>query len=136
MKAALGEVKLTHPVRPSGNNSSADIPIRHAAELYLEHCYLTRSRASVKEFADHIGVSPRHLRRVARSSGIDIPALLRAMQMQRAEDLLRRTPYTVGEIAEATAFGTKNTFLRNFAAMHPGVTPEEFRRVSRPKVRF
>jgi AraC-like DNA-binding protein len=96
-------------------------------EHYLQYCYRKRTAARVSELAQSIHASRGYLNRLAIGTfGLTIRDLLRQHQLERAAQLLRATPLTSSEIAQASGFGTISTFHRCFTRAY-GQTPAVYR---------
>lgn len=99
-----------------------------ALQSYLRSCYERRTTASVKEFAQHVRRSRPYLsRKFPALAGQPISDLMRELQVQRAEHLLRTTKRTTAEIAALSGLGTEMTLRRVFKRLR-GMTPGEYRR--------
>lgn len=101
---------------------------RQIIDKYLRDCYAKRTVARVSELADLLQAPRTYLSRVIPEL-FDKPLrlMLRDRQLVEAQRLLRITPLTLEEIAQASAFGHRSTFFRVFRAAF-GITPGEYRR--------
>jgi AraC-like DNA-binding protein len=98
-----------------------------ALESYLRFCYAARTAARVAEFAQHLGMSRPYVSRLyLRLTGESVSDLMRELQVQRAERLLRSSNRTTAEIAILAGFGTQMTLYRVFFALRH-TTPDEYR---------
>jgi CheY-like chemotaxis protein len=76
--------------------------------------------------ADEIGLSRRQVeRRVKEALGRTPPDLLREMRLERAAQILRARPGTIGEVAQAVGFRSASHFAAAFRKAF-GVSPSEF----------
>lgn len=99
-----------------------------ALESYLRRCYGAQTAARVAEFAQHLGVSRPYLSRLyLRLTGQSVSALMKELQVQQAEKLLRTTRRPTSEIASLSGFGTQMTLYRVFFLLRD-MTPDEYRR--------
>jgi AraC-like DNA-binding protein len=88
---------------------------------------MVQTPARVSEFAQHLGKSRPYVSRLyLRLTGKSVSDLMRELQIQRAEHLLRTTDCTTAEIAALSALGTQMTLFRVFSALR-GMTPDEYR---------
>ena len=104
-------------------------PHRHAIADLLES--LRRSDVpvlSVADMARQVGLGERRFRQVFESAvGCAPKRYMVSLQMQRAEELLRNTPFSIGAIAERLGYQNAFHFSREFSK-HAGVPPSRFRR--------
>lgn len=117
--------------RPNGERRTLQADrqrLERAAELYLQHCYRSRTAARADEFAArYLGYDRSHLSRLASAAlGMPLGEYLRRRQLARAEVLLRTTPLTIDAIAAASGFGTPWSFYRQFQRAY-GMTPGAYR---------
>ncbi|MEO1236446.1 MAG: AraC family transcriptional regulator, partial [Planctomycetota bacterium] len=83
---------------------------------------------SIAELAAEAGYSPDHFARVFRRvTGRSPQAAAIAARLDRARHLLRVTPMTASQIADALGYSDLFFFSRQFKRFH-GVSPTEFRR--------
>ena len=82
---------------------------------------------TVRDLAAHIGVSERTLaRRVRRATGLGPLALVTAVRVRRADDLLSTTTMSVEQVASAVGYGDA-TALRRMTRRTLGVSPSALR---------
>ncbi len=111
-------------------DSLAQTRARQAAadvEQYIRERFAS-SDASIAEAARRNSVSPRTLQMMLKQAGK--PAfrdMLAAYRFQRAEDLLRGTTRSVGEIAYAVGFNNPNVFSTAYRK-HTGHSPRDLRK--------
>lgn len=84
-----------------------------------------------KTVAHALDLHPNYLSRLApQHAGMAFKEVLRRARLSRAMELLTRTPWPIGRIAEACGYSSAGYFIKVFAAEH-GQTPLHFRRASR-----
>jgi len=97
-----------------------------AALGYLEH--RLGDSVSLEELTEMTGLSASTLNRAFRRAvGLPPLAYHRRLRLRRAADLLRRTDWSVTEIAGRTGFDDANYFARQFRAVL-GSSPSGYRR--------
>src|ERR1700759_545887 len=102
-----------------------------AIELYLRHCFKTRTVARASELAVFLDADRSHLGAlVHRAYGRQLRLGLRERQLARAEALLRRSSLPVDEVGSAAGFGHRSTFYRVFREAF-GESPASFRAKTR-----
>jgi AraC-like DNA-binding protein len=75
-------------------------------------------------------LSPFHLHRVFRAAFGETPALMqRRIRVERAQQLLTKPRYCIGEVARLVGFESESAFSRSFRAV-TGVSPRGYRRSS------
>ncbi|MEW6254654.1 MAG: AraC family transcriptional regulator [Pseudomonadota bacterium] len=73
-------------------------------------------------------LSRHHFARAFRSAvGVPPHRFISSLRLQRAQDMLVHTPFSLAEIAYACRFSSQSTFTRAFRR-HVGVSPGEYRR--------
>jgi AraC-like DNA-binding protein len=97
-------------------------------DRYLADCYAKRTAARVSELADLLDAARPHLSTIiTQMFGKSLGMILRERRLQEASRLLRVTTLSIAEVAEASAFGTVQTFYCRFRQAF-GMTPGEYRR--------
>lgn len=82
----------------------------------------------VSELARQMGYSDSRLRALFReAAGIPLGAYIRNFGLNRAMSLLRGSELSIGEVAEASGFGSVQSFCRVFKK-ETGVTPRGYRK--------
>jgi AraC-like DNA-binding protein len=82
---------------------------------------------TVEELAASVHMSRSQLhRKLTALLGLSPGALIRAMRLQRAADLIRSGSLQLGQIAYATGFSDQANFSRSFKK-HFGCTPSAYR---------
>ena len=88
---------------------------------------------SIEDVAKAVFVSPSHLRRLFHAvKGASPRRWFQEERIQRAEEMLRETTYTIERIAESCGFDSGGSFIRAFRSIR-GVTPKVFREKHRRK---
>ena len=88
-----------------------------------------RGELSVKKIAAEFDISPQSVRRIFHRNitGLTPAALIRQQKMILAEELLRRTEFSLPEIAEQCGFATVFSFSRAFRREY-GTPPVQYRK--------
>ncbi len=82
---------------------------------------------TIKEIADHVGVSPNYLSRVFnREVGENISSYLARLRLRRAAVLLETTSDSVSVVGARTGFANASYFSTAFR-QHFGMSPLEYR---------
>lgn len=103
------------------------MPLKAAADVYLDSCFTCESAPHVNELAAILGVDRSTLTKLFRAqTGIPASAYLKQAQIARAMELLRTTDLPTHSVAYAAAFGSRITFFRAFKRA-TGVTPDRYR---------
>ena len=99
------------------------------AEYIRKNC---NGDISVKKIASEFDISPQSVRRIFRRNitGLTPAALIRQQKMILAEELLRRTEFSLKKIAEQCGFATAFSFSRAFRRAY-GMPPALYRKKSR-----
>lgn len=82
---------------------------------------------TAQALAARLHMSPRTLHRQLQAEGLTLQALKDEARRSLAEDLLRRTPRAIKQVALAAGFRNEKSFARAFRAW-TGLSPSEFRR--------
>jgi AraC-like DNA-binding protein len=82
---------------------------------------------TAQALAARLHMSSRTLHRQLQAEGLTLQALKDEARRSLAEDLLRRTPRAIKQVALAAGFRNEKSFARAFRAW-TGVSPSEFRR--------
>jgi AraC-like DNA-binding protein len=86
------------------------------------------SSMGLRALARASSLSPFHLHRVFRAAFGETPALMqRRIRAERAQQLLTKRYYCIGEVAHLVGFESESAFSRSFRAV-TGVSPREYRR--------
>lgn len=117
-----------YPPAPSpaaaGEAPHAQQLLRGFGSLINQHF---RSQRTVQLYADWLHVSPNHLNALCRRHlGKTASTLIQERVLLEARRLLRHTPATVAQVADALGFEDASYFSRYFRT-HTGHTPEAFR---------
>ena len=106
---------------------------------YVMECMRREDTPRASELAAQFGVTASHLSRTFRARyGVALSDYMKALQVRRAQRLLRTTQMDTTRIAYACGFGTRRTFFRAYRRM-TGDSPVNYRvascvlRVARPR---
>ena len=107
----------------------ADLPdceFGDMAEFIRKNC---QGELSVKKIASEFDISPQSVRRIFKRNitGLTPAALIRRQKMILAEELLRRTEFSLPEIAVQCGFATSFSFSRAFRRTY-GIPPAQYRK--------
>ena len=107
----------------------ADLPdceFGDMAEFIRKNC---QGELSVKKIASEFDISPQSVRRIFKRNitGLTPAALIRRQKMILAEELLRRTEFSLPEIARQCGFATAFSFSRAFRRAY-GIPPAQYRK--------
>lgn len=87
-----------------------------------------REPLTVEDLASHVGISPRHLRRLLRSyTGTTPVALVKRMRIGIAAELLRTTRLSVKEIGVEVGMPDSSHFVKDFEATYH-LSPTQYRK--------
>jgi AraC-like DNA-binding protein len=93
----------------------------------IVHKHFANQQLCLDLIAKKLGLTPTYIGRVfKRETGSTILHYIVNVRMMRAEERLRTSDLTVGELAAATGFSSPSYFHRVFKR-HFGVTPSEYR---------
>lgn len=118
----LGQ-QVREALRPHGIGASAGSGMGSATGSHAGHAPVQTAQA----LAARLHMSPRTLHRQLQAEGLTLQALKDETRRGLAEDLLRRTPRAIKQVALATGFRNEKSFARAFRAW-TGLSPSEFRR--------
>ena len=94
---------------------------------YVMHCMRREDTPRASELAAQFGVTASHLSRTFRARyGFALSDYMKALQVRRAQRLLRTTQMDTTRIAYACGFGTRRTFFRAYRRM-TGDSPVRYR---------
>ena len=97
---------------------------------YVMHCMRLEDTPRASELAAQFGITASHLSRTFRARyGVALSDYMKALQVRRAQRLLRTTQMDTTHIAYACGFGTRRTFFRAYRRM-TGDSPVTYRRSS------
>ena len=95
---------------------------------YVMECMRREDTPRASELAAQFGVTASHLSRIFRARyGVALSDYMKALQVRRAQRLLRTTQMDTTRIAYACGFGTRRTFFRAYRRM-TGDSPVTYRR--------
>ena len=99
-------------------------PIRKCIDLIYAGI---QDRITVEELAQKTNVSTSYLsRQFSRELGIPISDYIREKKIERAEELLKRTDYSVLDISCMLGFSSQSHFIQVFKSI-VGMTPKKYR---------
>lgn len=85
----------------------------------------------LEQIADEIGVTMKYVSRVFKQSkGINLSDYINDLRVEHAKQLLCDTDELISDIGPKVGIHNRTTFIRVFKR-HTGITPNEYRRVSR-----
>ena len=94
---------------------------------YVVACMRREDTPRASELAAQYGVTASHLSRTFRARyGVALSDYMKALQVRRAQRLLRTTELDTTRIAYACGFGTRRTFFRAYRRM-TGDSPLKYR---------
>ena len=94
---------------------------------YVMECMRREDTPRASELAAQCGVTASHLSRTFRARyGFALSDYMKALQVRRAQRLLRTTQMDTTRIAYACGFGTRRTFFRAYRRL-TGDSPVEYR---------
>src|ERR1041385_6942088 len=120
-----------------GLSLPSNMKVRNAASKveiarYVMQCMRREDTPRASELAAQFGIAASHLSRTFRARyGVALSDYMKALQVRRAQRLLRTTQMDTTRIAYACGFGTRRTFFRAYRRM-TGDSPVTYRRGSPP----
>ncbi len=100
-----------------------------AAIVYLHQNYA--QRLTRQEIADAVGISSNYLSRIFHQEvGLSAWDCLNRFRILKAQDLLRRSPASIAEVAAQVGFDDPAYFSRMFRK-HTGLSPQAYRQAER-----
>lgn len=102
---------------------------RQGGFLYAVSNYIRKNLpdACLKDLADDMGYSPRHMgRKILEASGGSFSDLLTRIRLQRAAELLQDTHLPVEAVARECGYQTTSGFYKGFIKIY-GMAPGEYR---------
>ena len=102
---------------------------RQGGFLYAVSDYIRKNLpdACLKDVADDMGYSPRHMgRKIMEASGGSFSDLLTRIRLQRAAELLQDTHLPVEAVARECGYQTTSGFYKGFIKIY-GMAPGEYR---------
>lgn len=110
--------------RQASNYKSSSTTVVHRAKLYIRDNL--SERLQLKDVADHLHLSTRHLSRLFKNElGQSFNHYVRKEKIRQAAILLMETDYPIQKVAELTGFDTVHYFTTVFKK-EIGVTPGKF----------
>lgn len=113
--------ELDFNAQPAKGDGSIRRIMQYCAAHYKENI-------SIKELAKNVFLSQSHISHIfSEKLKISFPDYINALRTAEAAKLLRRSGYTVSEIAVRSGFATIRSFNRAFQKQY-GVSPKEYRK--------
>lgn len=96
--------------------------------LCMEYIYNNiNHRITVQDLAEHTNLSPSYLSRLFKKElGISVSDYILEKKIEKAQNLLKYSDYSLIEIANYLAFSSQSHFIQAFKKM-VGVTPKKYR---------
>lgn len=83
----------------------------------------------IEDLCQKLDMSRMHLhRQLKKATGLSASRYIRAVRLQKANELLRSTEQNISEIAYEVGFRDPNYFTRKFVEEY-GVAPRDFRKI-------
>jgi AraC family transcriptional regulator len=134
---ALGNALLAELQHTLGRTPEARRPPATRGGLRISHTAIRHIQGrlgeplAVRDLAEVCGVGVTHFTRSFRdTTGLTPHRFLRRARIERADELLRTTALSIGEIAEAVGFRGQSHFCTAFV-QERGLTPSAHRRACR-----
>lgn len=90
--------------------------------------YHLHERITVPMIAEHVHLNPTYLSELfARETGTPISRYITDQRMEAAENMLKYSEYSLGDIADILAYRSQSHFTKVFRR-HSGMTPGEYRK--------
>lgn len=126
---ALVRHHLALKTKPSSRTPAGQLSLRERIDRVV-NSHLEFTDFTVRDLADIVGLSRRHLtRRMKEAMGTTPAALIRERRLERAEHLLGQDPDTILQVAQSVGFRSASAFSKAFRR-HTGATPSEYVRQS------
>ncbi len=126
LEEALGEVATYLETDRAGGQRH----VVEKAKRYIRRNF-GRSELGLAEVADYVKLSPSYFSSVFRSAeGCSFMEYLSELRMDRAKELLLRSPYPAGEIADMVGYSSPAYFSSTFKK-YAGCSPGEFRKIGK-----
>lgn len=115
---------FTGKMRLLAKNSGASKPVTDCIEYIYTHL---QERVTVSDLSAHTGFSAGYLSRAFKKElGVSISDYIRDKKMERAQELLRYSNYSLIDISNQLAFSSQSHFTQQFRAF-TGLTPKKYR---------
>ena len=115
---------FTGKMRMLSKNSGASKPVTDCIDYVYVHI---QERITIDDLAAHTGFSASHLSRMfKRETGVSISDYIREKKIEKAQDLLKYTEYSLIEVANRLSFSSQSHFTQQFRAF-TGMTPKKYR---------
>lgn len=109
--------------------------LRRSSNRYIEQCknYIGKhihQKFTLEDIANELQISPSYLSRLfTKEEGINVSKYITLQRLHAAENLLKYSSVTIGDIAEWLCFNSQSHFGQCFKNVY-GVTPTEYRNTS------
>ncbi|MDE7183969.1 MAG: AraC family transcriptional regulator [Lachnospiraceae bacterium] len=105
-------------------NAIISKPIVQCIDYIYSHI---NGRITINELADYTALSPSYLSRLFKQNlGISISDYIREKKIEKAENLLKYSDYSLIDIANYLAFSSQSHFIQTFEK-YIGLTPKKYR---------
>ncbi len=105
-------------------NAIISKPIVQCIDYIYSHI---NERTTINELADYTALSPSYLSRLFKQNlGISISDYIREKKIEKAENLLKYSDYSLIDIANYLAFSSQSHFIQTFEK-YVGLTPKKYR---------
>lgn len=105
-------------------NAILSKPIMLCTDYIYSHI---NERITINELADYTALSPSYLSRLFKQNlGISISDYIREKKIEKAENLLKYSDYSLIDIANYLAFSSQSHFIQTFEK-YVGLTPKKYR---------
>ncbi|MGF7049816.1 AraC-like DNA-binding protein [Paenibacillus sp. DS2015] len=117
------------------------IESRSPQGMYVQQCidYLHQNydrNILIKDIAESVSLHPGYLQRVFKlKMGISIMEYLNVFRIEKIKMLLRQTEIPIADIADYVGIGSRQ-YLHMIFKKHTGLTPVEYRNISKPAGEF
>src|SRR4051794_26693301 len=104
-------IRVTPTYHSPSNTKGGDVNLgKVEIARYVSECMRREDSPRASELAGRFGVSASHLSRAFRARyGVALSDFMKALQVRRAQKLLRTTALDTTRIAYACGFGTRRT---------------------------
>ena len=105
-------------------NTILSKPIMLCTDYIYSHI---NERITINELADYTTLSPSYLSRLFKQNlGVSISDYIREKKIEKAENLLKYSDYSLIDIANYLAFSSQSHFIQTFEK-YVGLTPKKYR---------
>ena len=115
---------FTGKMRLLSKNSSASKPITDCIDYIYSHI---QERVTINDLSAHTGFSAGYLSRAFKKElGVSISDYIREKKMEKAQDMLRYSDYSLNDISSQLSFSSQSHFTQQFRVF-TGMTPKKYR---------